>query len=84
MFGVATTLLTLALERRRDIAMLRLVGAERHHLQRMIMVEAGLLGVVSLGIGLVVGLVLSLILIFVINFKRIFAVKNFFIIELSC
>ena len=67
MFGVAATLLTLALERRRDIAMLRLVGAERYHLRRMIMVEAGLLGVVSLGIGLVVGFVLSLILIFVIN-----------------
>ena len=67
MFGVASTLLTLTLERRRDIAMLRLVGAERYHLRRMIMVEAGLLGLVSLGIGLVVGLVLSLILIFVIN-----------------
>jgi putative ABC transport system permease protein len=67
MFGVASTLLTLALERRRDMAMLRLVGAERHHLRRMIMVEAGLLGLVSLGIGVVVGLVLSLILIFVIN-----------------
>ena len=67
MFGVAATLLTLALERRRETAVLRLVGAERHHLRRMIMAEAGLLGLVSLCIGLVVGLVLSLILIFVIN-----------------
>ena len=67
MFGVAATLLTLALERRQDIAMLRLVGAERHHLRRMIMVEAGLIGVVSLAIGVVVGFLLSLILIFVIN-----------------
>ena len=67
MFGVASTLLTLALERRRDMAMLRLVGAERRHLRRMVMVEAGLLGFVSLGMGLVVGLALSLILIFVIN-----------------
>ena len=67
MFGVAATLLTLALERRQETMVLRLVGAERHHLRRMIMVEAGLLGCVSLGIGLVVGLALSLILIFVIN-----------------
>ena len=67
MFGVAATLLTLALERRRETAVLRLVGAERHHLRRMIMAEAGLLGLVSLCIGLVVGFVLSLILIFVIN-----------------
>ena len=67
MFGVAATLLTLALERRQETTVLRLVGAERHHLRRMIMAEAGLLGCVSLGIGLVVGLALSLILIFVIN-----------------
>ena len=67
MLGVAATLLTLVLERRQEIAMLRLVGAERTHLRRMIIVEAGLLGVVSLGTGLVVGLVLSLVLIYVIN-----------------
>lgn len=67
MFGVATTLLTLVLERRKDIVMLRLIGAERSQLRWMIMAEAGLLGAVSLGIGLIVGVVLSLILIFVIN-----------------
>ena len=67
MFGVAATLLTLTLERRQQIAMLRLVGAERRHLRRMIMIEALLIGVVSLAIGLLVGLVLSLILIYVIN-----------------
>ena len=67
MFGVATTLLTLTLERRREIVMLRLAGAERRQLRWMIMAEAGLLGGVSLGIGLIVGMVLSLILIFVIN-----------------
>ena len=67
MFGVAATLLTLALERRRPIAMLRLIGAERVHLRRMIVIEAVLLGAVSLGIGLAVGALLSLILIYVVN-----------------
>ena len=67
MFGIAATLLALALERRREIAMLRLAGAERRHVRRMIMIEAGVLGVVTQGVGLVVGLVLSLILIYVIN-----------------
>ena len=67
MFGVAATLLTLALERRRDTAVLRLVGAERRHLRRMIMIEAGLLGVVSLTVGVAVGVALSVILIFVVN-----------------
>ena len=47
--------------------MLRLAGAERSQLRWIIMAEAGLLGGVSLGLGLIVGVVLSLILIFVIN-----------------
>ena len=67
MFGIAATLLALALERRREIAMLRLVGAESRHLRRMIVMEAGALGVVAQAVGLVVGLALSLILIYVIN-----------------
>ena len=67
MFGVVATLLTLALERRRETAILRLVGAEGRHLRRMIMVESGLLGLVSLVVGLVVGLALSLLLVSVIN-----------------
>ena len=67
MFGVAATLLTLALERRQQIAVLRLIGAEHRHLRRMIVIEAALLGVVSLGIGLAVGMLLSLILVYVIN-----------------
>ncbi len=67
MFGVAATLLTLALERRREMTVLRLVGAEGRHLRRVIMIEAGMIGAVSLVVGLVVGLMLSLILIFVIN-----------------
>ena len=65
--GVATTLLTLVLERRQEIAAFRLAGAERKHLQRMIMIEAGMLGAVSLGAGLLIGLPLSLILIYVVN-----------------
>ena len=67
LFGVAATLLTLALERRQPLAVLRLVGAERRHVRRMIVIEALLLGAVSLGIGVVAGVLLSLILIYVIN-----------------
>ena len=67
LFGVAATLLTLALERRQPLAVLRLVGAERRHVRRMIVIEALLLGAVSLGIGVAAGVLLSLILIYVIN-----------------
>jgi putative ABC transport system permease protein len=65
--GVATTLLTLILERKREIAMLRLIGADRRQVRKMVMIEAGLMGGVSQGIGLVVGLLLSLVLIYIIN-----------------
>ena len=67
MFGIAATLLALALERRREITMLRLAGAERRHVRRMVVIEAVVLGAVTQGVGLVVGLALSLILIYVIN-----------------
>lgn len=65
--GVATTLLTLILERRKEIAMLRLVGADRRQVRRMVVIEAAIMGGVSQSIGLIVGLLLSLLLIYVIN-----------------
>jgi len=65
--GVATTLLTLILERKREIAMLRLVGADRRQVRKMVIIEAGLMGLVSQSIGLAVGLLLSMLLMYVIN-----------------
>lgn len=65
--GVASTLLTLILERKRELAMLRLLGADRRQVRKMVMIEAALLGGVSQSVGLVVGLLLSFVLIYVIN-----------------
>ena len=65
--GVAATLVTLTLERRRELAMLRLVGADRGQIRRMVVIEAAMLGMVSQGVGLPVGVLLSLILIYVVN-----------------
>jgi putative ABC transport system permease protein len=65
--GVASTLLTLILERRRELAVLRLIGADRSQVRKMVVIEALLLGGVSQSIGIVVGLLLSLVLIYVIN-----------------
>ncbi len=67
MLGVAGTLLTLVIERRRDLALVRLVGAHRRQVQRMVIIEAGLIGIVSQAVGLAMGLALSLVLIYVIN-----------------
>lgn len=65
--GVASTLLTLILERKRELAILRLVGADRRQVRKMVVIEAGLIGAVSQSVGLVVGFLLSLLLIYVIN-----------------
>jgi putative ABC transport system permease protein len=67
MLGIAGTLVTLTLERRRDLTVLRLVGADHRQIRRLVVVEAVLLGFVSLAVGLVIGTLLSLILIYVIN-----------------
>jgi putative ABC transport system permease protein len=65
--GVASTLLTLVIERRRELAVLRLVGADRRQVRKMIVIEAAVLGGVSQGVGIAVGLLLSLVLVYVIN-----------------
>jgi putative ABC transport system permease protein len=67
MLGVAATLLTLVLERRRELSMLRLIGAARRQVQRVVVIEAALIGAISQTLGLVVGLALSVLLVYVIN-----------------
>ena len=65
--GIASALLTLILERAKELAILRMVGADQGQVRRMVVAEALVLGGVSQTIGLGVGLVLSLLLIYVIN-----------------
>lgn len=65
--GVSGTLLTLILERERDLTILRLIGTGRDQIRRMVVGEAVLIGAVSQAIGLGVGLLLSMVLIYVIN-----------------
>ena len=67
--GVAGTLVTLIIERRRELAVLRLVGAERGQVRRMVVLEALMMGGVSQAIGLAVGVLLSLVLIYVVNLQ---------------
>jgi putative ABC transport system permease protein len=67
--GVAATLLTLTLERRRELAVLRLIGADRRQIRWMVVLEAVLIGGVSQVVGVIVGFLLALVLIFVINLQ---------------
>ena len=65
--GIAGALLAMVIDRRREFALLRFLGADKGQVRKMILCEAGLLGLLANLIGLLLGTALSLILIFVIN-----------------
>ena len=65
--GLFNTLVSLILERKREIGILRFIGAFTRQIKKMILIEAGILGLIGSAMGLVAGVVVSYILIFVIN-----------------
>jgi len=67
MLGAANSLLALVLDRRRELALLRYLGASAGQIRGMVLAEAGLLGGLAIAIGLALGFALSLLLIFVVN-----------------
>jgi putative ABC transport system permease protein len=67
MLGAANSLLALVLDRRRELGLLRYLGASGPQVRRMILTEAAMLGLLALLLGLALGLALSLLLIFVVN-----------------
>ena len=67
MLGAANSLLALVLDRRREIGLIRYLGAAAGQVRRMILIEAGLLGLLAGSLGLALGMALSLVLIYVVN-----------------
>jgi putative ABC transport system permease protein len=65
--GIAGALLALVIDRRREFGLLRFLGASAGQIRRLILFEAGFIGLLSNLIGLGLGFVLSLLLIYVIN-----------------
>jgi putative ABC transport system permease protein len=65
--GIAGALLALVIDRRRELGLLRFLGAATGQVRKLILVEAGLLGLLANFAGLALGFALSLILIYVIN-----------------
>jgi len=65
--GVGGALLALVIDRRREIGLLRFLGAAQGQIQRMILLEAAILGLLANVAGIVLGYFLSLLLIYVIN-----------------
>ncbi len=65
--GIAGALISIVIDRRREFGLLRILGATTAQIRKLILVEAGLIGILSNIAGLALGVVLSLVLIFVIN-----------------
>ncbi len=65
--GIAGALLALVIDRRRELGLLRFLGAATGQVRKLILLEAGLLGLLANLAGLALGFALSLILIYVIN-----------------
>jgi putative ABC transport system permease protein len=65
--GIAGALLALVIDRRRELGLLRFLGAATGQVRKLILFEAGLLGLLANFVGLALGYALSLILIYVVN-----------------
>src|SRR3984893_6925319 len=65
--GVAGALLALVIDRRRELGLLRFLGAASGQIRKLIVIEAGLIGLLANFAGIALGFALSLVLIYVIN-----------------
>jgi putative ABC transport system permease protein len=65
--GIAGALLMLVIDRRRELGLLRFLGGAARQVKRLVLFEAGLIGVLAIFAGFLLGLLLSLLLIYVIN-----------------
>jgi putative ABC transport system permease protein len=65
--GIAGALISIVMDRRREFGVLRYLGATTVQIRKLILVEAGLIGLLANILGLVLGYVLSLVLVYVIN-----------------
>jgi putative ABC transport system permease protein len=65
--GIAGALLALVIDRRRELGLLRFLGAATGQVRKLILVEAGLLGLLASLAGMALGFALSLDLIYVVN-----------------
>lgn len=67
--GILSTLMSLQLERSREIGVLRATGMTRYQLWRLSLLETGLIGSTAGLIAMPMGLVLAAILIYIINLR---------------
>jgi len=65
--GIAGALISIVMDRSREFGVLRILGGTSAQIRKLILMEAGLIGILANILGLALGYVLSLVLIYVIN-----------------
>lgn len=65
--GIAGALISIVMDRQREFGVLKSLGASGGQIRRLILIEAGLIGVFANVVGVPLGFVLSLVLVYVIN-----------------
>jgi putative ABC transport system permease protein len=65
--GISGALISIVLDRRHEFGVLRFLGSTSAQIRKLILVEAGLIGILANVMGLALGYVLSLVLVYVIN-----------------
>jgi putative ABC transport system permease protein len=67
MIGVITTLLTLVLEKKREISIIRYLGGSWKQIRHVLVLSAGTIGLTGILLGMIMGPLMSIILIEVVN-----------------
>jgi putative ABC transport system permease protein len=65
--GISGALISIVIDRRREFGVLRFLGGTSGQIRKLILIEAGLIGIMANILGLALGFVLSLLLVYVIN-----------------
>ncbi len=65
--GMAGALLTLVVDRRAELAVLRVVGATKRQVRQLVLAQAGLLGLLANAAGAMLGAALAVVLVKVVN-----------------
>jgi putative ABC transport system permease protein len=65
--GISGAMISIVIDRRREFGVLRFLGGTSAQIRKLILVEAGLIGILASALGLALGYVLSLVLVYVIN-----------------
>jgi putative ABC transport system permease protein len=65
--GIAGALISIVMDRKREFGVLRYLGGTSAQIRKLILFEAGLIGILANVLGLALGYVLSLVLVYVIN-----------------